>query len=354
MTHQGIRGSARWGTALAALIGGGAVVLLGQQAPQDAEGFRFRTGVELVNVTATVTDQSGRFVSGLTKDDFRIVEDGQPQSISHFSADRVPVSLGIVLDTSGSMAGSKMTAAQNAIDRFLFELLDADDEIFIYRFSNQPDLVQDWTSDRRRLSAVLNRIVPSGGTAMYDAVAEAVPLATTGTRRKKAVLLISDGNDTNSSASVEEVKQLVRETEVLVYAIGIDGRSTTTQNAPRIPTGRRTPMPFPFPIPGRSRPPWGFPQPPSLPGSGGVTARDERVNVAALREITDDSGGRTEIVRSAADLDPATTGVADELSRQYYLGYASTGRRDGRWHSITVNVDNPAYRVRARRGFIAS
>jgi D-serine dehydratase len=82
--------------------------------------------------------------------------------------------------------------------------------------------------------------------------------------------------------------------------------------------------------------------------------RDERVNIAALRELTDESGGRTEVVRSAADLDPATAGVADELSRQYYLGYASTGKRDGRWHTITVDVDNPAYRVRARRGFIAS
>jgi D-serine dehydratase len=85
-----------------------------------------------------------------------------------------------------------------------------------------------------------------------------------------------------------------------------------------------------------------------------VTVRDERVNVAALREMTDDSGGRTEIVRSAADLDPATAGVASELNRQYYLGYASTGKRDGRWHSIQVAVDNPSYRVRARRGFIAS
>jgi VWFA-related protein len=352
---QRIRGSAHWPLAVAALIGGGAV-LLGQQAPQDGEGFRFRTGVELVNVTATVTDQTGRFVGGLTKDDFSIVEDGQPQSISHFSADRVPVSLGIVLDTSGSMAGSKMRSATSAIDRFLFELLDADDEIFIYRFSNQPDLLQDWTTDRGLLSRALSRIVPNGGTAMYDAVAEAVPLAATGTRRKKAVLIISDGNDTNSQASVEEVKHLVRETEVLVYAIGIDGRTEMSQNTPRVPTRRRTPIPFPFPIPGGGRPPWGFPQPPQtpLPGSGRVMVRDERVNIAALRELTDESGGRTEVVRSAADLDPATAGVADELSRQYYLGYASTGKRDGRWHTITVDVDNPAYRVRARRGFIAS
>jgi hypothetical protein len=81
---------------------------------------------------------------------------------------------------------------------------------------------------------------------------------------------------------------------------------------------------------------------------------DDRVNVAALRDMTDDSGGRTEIVRSIRDLDPATAGIADELSKQYYLGYPSTGKRDGRWHSIRVEAKNGAYRVRARRGYVAS
>ena len=78
------------------------------------------------------------------------------------------------------------------------------------------------------------------------------------------------------------------------------------------------------------------------------------MNVAALRDITDDSGGRTEIIRRPADLDPATAGIADELSKQYYLGYASTGVKDGRWHTIRVEVRNPSYHVRARRGFVAT
>ena len=81
---------------------------------------------------------------------------------------------------------------------------------------------------------------------------------------------------------------------------------------------------------------------------------DDRVNVSALREITDDSGGRTEIVRTARDLDPATAGIADELSRQYYIGYPSTGAKDGRWHTIRLDLRNPSYHVRARRGFIAT
>jgi hypothetical protein len=78
------------------------------------------------------------------------------------------------------------------------------------------------------------------------------------------------------------------------------------------------------------------------------------VNVSALRDITDDSGGRTELVRSAYDLDPATAGIADELSKQYYLGYPATGAKDGRWHSIRVEVTRADYRVRARRGFVAA
>ena len=102
-------------------------------------GFRFKSGVELINVTATVSDASGRFVSGLRQEDFLVYEDDQPVTVTHFSAERVPVSLGIVLDTSGSMAGEKIEAARSALDRFLFELLDRDDEIFLYRFSQRAD-----------------------------------------------------------------------------------------------------------------------------------------------------------------------------------------------------------------------
>ena len=83
------------------------------------------------------------------------------------------------------------------------------------------------------------------------------------------------------------------------------------------------------------------------------TRSDDRVNVASLRDMTDDSGGRTEIIRGPRDLDPATAGIADELSKQYYLGYQSTGKKDGRWHSIRVEAHNRNYRVRARKGYIA-
>jgi Ca-activated chloride channel family protein len=322
--------------------------------------FRFRTGVELINVTATVTDQNGRFVSGLRQDDFRVYQDDQQQPITHFNAERVPVSLGIALDTSGSMDGEKMAAAREALNSFLAQLNDPNDEVFLYRFDSVPMLVEGWTRDKRRLSYELERMQPRGGTALYDAVAEAIPLAQAGHNRKKALVIISDGNDTSSRTDIVSLKQLIRETEVLVYAIGIDSQNTYSYFPAAMSQRRqppRLPIPLPFPIPGggrRNPPPSPPPSwPPSNPRSG-RNANEDRVNVLALREITDDSGGRTEIVRTARDLDPATSGIADELSRQYYLGYPSTGVKDGRWHTIRVDLRNPTYRVRARRGFVAT
>jgi VWFA-related protein len=334
----------------------------GQPPAQGPEGFKFKTGVELVNVTATVTDASGRFVSGLTKDDFRVYDEGEPQPITHFSSERVPVSLGIVLDTSGSMEGEKMRAAREALDRFLFQLLDPQDEVFLYRFDNAPELVEGWTNDKRRISESLGRIQPRGGTALYDTVAEAVQMAQQGRNRKKAVVIISDGNDTSSHTDVVSVKQLIRETEVLVYAIGIDGGTISyISNNSQQPQRRQPPprMPIPFPFPGRRPPQMPPPQPPQGPSGGGNprwprSGMDDRVNVAALRDITDDSGGRTEIIRWARDLDPATAGIADELSKQYYIGYAATGPKDGRWHTIRVDVRQGSYHVRARRGYVAA
>lgn len=326
-----------------------ALFLLAAVAPlaaQTQEGFSFRSGVELINVTATVTDGDGRFVSGLRKEDFSVYEDGEPQTITHFSNERVPVSLGIVLDTSGSMTPDKMSAARSAIDRFIHDLLGPDDELFFMEFANRPDLVQEWTTDRRAISRAVARVSPAGGTSMYDAIADAVPLAGVGRHSKKAILVISDGNDTNSRISIGELRYVIRESEVLVYALGVDGTAVYTRQ-PTI----QLPIPMPFPIPGQPRR-----RLPPIVGGGGTRVRtgSERVNADALRQITDDTGGRTEIVRGFGDLDGATARLTDELSKQYYLGYASTGKKDGRWHTIRVDVKDRRLAVRARRGYVAS
>jgi Ca-activated chloride channel homolog len=183
--------------AAAGIVAGAVTLLVSNSHPAGQEPLRFRTGVELINVTATVTDRSGRFVSGLTQSDFVVYEDDQPVEVTHFSAERVPVSLGIVLDTSGSMGGQKIAGARAALDRFLFDLLGPEDELFLYRFDTRPHLVEGWTTDRDRISDALRRIRPDGATALYDAVAEALPLLRSGRHRKKALLVISDGIDTN-------------------------------------------------------------------------------------------------------------------------------------------------------------
>jgi len=331
---------------------------------------RFKAGVEVVSVSATVTDVNGRFVRNLTRDDFVIYEDGVAQPVLFFSAERVPVSLGLALDTSGSMAGEKIRAARAALGKFLVDLLGPEDQVFVYRFSDEPVLVQGWTTDRRQLPRLLGDIHPSGETALYDTVAESIPLAQGGQHRKKALVLISDGNDTGSDTLFTDVQRQIRESEILVYAVGIDANAETGRVAPSPVRPRFPPIGIGFPRgggwggPGGGRVPPSRPLPPAPPGpglppigggsGGGNWNLDEPVNEAALRALTDDSGGRTEIVRSARDLTPATTSIADELSRQYYLAFQSQAPRDGRWHDIRVEVRKGLYHVRARRGFVAS
>jgi|SoiMethySBSTD1v2_1073268.scaffolds.fasta_scaffold02495_5 Ca-activated chloride channel homolog len=318
------------------------------------DGFKFRSGVELVNVTATVTDDTGRFVSGLRKEDFTVYDNGAKQEVMYFSSERVPVSLGIVLDVSGSMTPDKMSYARAAIDRFIFDLLSPDDELFFMEFNTRGRITQQWTKDRRQISRAVSRANSSGGTAMYDAVSDALPLASAGENRKKALLVISDGNDADSEMSIAELRQQIRESEVLVYALGVDGtsRGSSRRTGGTVsPPPVQLPIPFPFPFPGGKRP--AFPQ---VTGGifGGRVTNAERVNEDALRQMTDDTGGRTEIVRGFDSLDAATARIADELSKQYYLGYANNGDKDGRWHTIRVELRDRRLNVRARRGYVAS
>ena len=317
-----------------------------QSSVSSQSSASFQSGVELINVTATVTDGEGRFVSGLRKEDFRVYEDGELQEITHFNSDRSPVSLGIALDTSGSMTSDKMSAARAAIDRFVYDLLESEDELFFLQFANRPHVIQEWTTDRRAISRAVARVLPAGGTALYDAIAASIPIASIGEHPKKALLVISDGNDTNSRMDVRELREMIRESEVLVYALGVDG---TTPAARRTPTIQLPPFPFPIPRRGPQR---RFPTGGSSANRARTTA--ERVNADALRQITDDTGGRTEVVRGFAGLEGATARLADELSKQYYLGYASPGKNDGRWHDIRVEVRDRGLAVRARRGYIAS
>ena len=148
------------------------------QAPdRPAPPRPYRGGVDLITLNVSVTDRQQRFVTDLGKQDFTVLEDGRPQAVSFFAYSGVPLTVAIVLDTSGSMEGEKMLAAKQALQRFLFELLGDEDEVFLYRFDNRPELVQAWTRDKDQIATELRRIRPRGATTLYDAVAEAIPLA---------------------------------------------------------------------------------------------------------------------------------------------------------------------------------
>jgi Ca-activated chloride channel family protein len=274
--------------------------------PLVAQSFRAR--IDVVQVTVTVVSADGRLITGLVKDDFQIFEDGVEQAITQFTDARVPVSLGLLLDASDSMRGGPVKDARAALDRFVGELLYTEDEAFVATFNHRPSLAKPWTIPPSALQDVLVDLRPTGGTAIYDALAETAGLFDNRRHVRAALVLVSDGADTASDRSLRQALDEVRRSDAFVYAIAIDS-------------------------------------PDALEST--------RVNPAALREITGLTGGYTEVVRTAADLGPATARIADELNSQYTVGYASPRPPDGSWRSIRVRLPGRDYVARARRGYYA-
>ncbi len=260
-------------------------------------------------VTATVLDASGALASGLTRDDFDVVEDGTTQQITHFSGDRVPVSVGLLLDISDSMMGQRIREARAAVSHFLFELLSHDDEFFVMAFNHASQLVVPWTNEVDQAAKRLEMVRPWGSTAIYDAVLAALPEFERRRRQRAAMVLISDGADTASDATVRDVRRQLLRSDAFVYAVAVD-------------TPDRRPI-------------------------------NRTIDPYALREITDDSGGRTEVVRDTSELGAATARIAEDLNHQYVLGYSPGHQADGKYHSIRVRVKREGYKVRARRGYVA-
>jgi VWFA-related protein len=256
-----------------------------------------------------VLDAEGRLATDLPREAFELYDDGNLQPITQFTRERVPVSLGLLLDVSDSMYGRRLVEARTAVSRFLFELLDPSDEFFVYGFNHAPKLVSAWTRDAALVGSRLEALQASGGTAVYDAVLASLPLFKSRSQPRAALVVISDGADTASDATVHDVRSALVRTDAFVYAIAIDSSDRHPINT--------------------------------------------RVNPTALREMTDDSGGRTEIVTDSADLAGATARVADELNSQYVFGYNAPHGADGEYHSIRVRVRSGGYRVRARRGYVA-
>jgi Ca-activated chloride channel homolog len=292
-----------------------------------------RVDVRLVNIVATVTDGRGRYVPGLTAEDFIVEEDSVRQKIAHFSQDQnIPVSVGIVLDTSGSM-DRKIQTAVDAVDRFI-RTIHADDDIFLMTFSNEPILRQDFTNDRNKLSKALKSVRVTGGTAMYDALNEALIKMHSGAHEKRAILLISDGADTSSRLKFGQALQAVRESELLIYCLGIASDTYA---------GRNEHVPFTWPLPR------------VLGGKRPVTSRRDAVDMDILDGFADNSGGRAVLLSDSwvgrgNEIDKVLTQVADELRSQYTLGYYPTAADDGQFHSVRVRTKT-GLPVRSRTGY---
>jgi VWFA-related protein len=283
--------------------------LVAAQQPAFRDPRLYRSSIALTGVNATVRDGEGRLVAGLPREAFDIYDDGELQAISQFTNERVPVGLGLLLDISDSMFGRRITDARAAVERFLFDLLGSEDEYFVMTFNHRPHALTTWTNAPDLVRHAMDQVRPTGGTAVYDAVIAAVPMFEKRSRERAALVIISDGADTASDASLRNVRSSLARTDAFVYAVAIDSPDRKAINT--------------------------------------------RVNAIALQEITDDSGGRTEVVHSSADLADATGRIAEELNSQYLIGYVSPHASDGQFHTIRVRVRGTDYKVRARNGYVA-
>ena len=287
------------------LIIGASATLAAQQSGLPV----FRSSIELTTVTATVQTAEGQLVEGLPRESFALFEDGVPQQITHFTNERVPVSLAVLLDTSDSMFGQRLQDARLAISQFVPGLIDRGDEFAIVAFNHKQNVLTQWTSEGARAGEVMAPIRPFGSTAIYDALLASLPLAATRNRQRAALLVVSDGADTASDSTLREVRTQLLRTDAFIYAVAIDPAARRPINAP--------------------------------------------VNVGALSEITDQSGGRTELVHNTSEIGAALADIANELNHQYLIGYTSSHGNDGKYHSIRVRVPDTDYRVRARNGYVA-
>jgi Ca-activated chloride channel family protein len=336
------------------------LAIMGSAACAAVLAAQLKVDVALVNVVATVTDGRGRYVAGLSQEDFILEEDGEPQQISHFTySDDVPVSMGIVLDASGSME-RKISTATSAVERFT-RMIHEDDDIFLMTFADTPRLRQDFTDDRQAFAAALRQLRVAGGTALYDALAEGLRKVRTGKHSKKAILLITDGQDTSSYLDFDRAASHVRESEILVYALGIAPSFEAMSERVPVPTGPRTGPST------RRRPRINIPGIPGIPDwpfelqqrrrpAPGSQAGMDTVDMDVLNAFADASGGKAWLLSSNTDrnnrMQDALDEIADELRNQYSIGYYPPHPlKDGKWHRIEIRTTNPRYNVRARKDY---
>jgi Ca-activated chloride channel family protein len=283
--------------------------LSAQQSRPEQTPHRVNIDVDLVLATATVLDREGRYVTSLEKEHFEIAEDKVEQDIVYFSSEDIPISVGIIFDVSGSMKDKLKTAVQAAMTFMKGGM--PDDEYFLVEFSDKPTEIAGFTSDIEEIQSRFMFSKAKGRTALFDAVYMGLSRLEEGNNTKKALLLITDGEDNRSRYTFSNVKEYIKEKDVQLYAIGIS--------------------------------------------SGLITAEAEQGR-ALLRDLAAITGGNAFFPPSIGQLENICRLIALELKNQYVLGYHSTNTaKDGKWRKIKVTAEFPDNKltVRAKSGYYA-
>ncbi|CAN5184951.1 hypothetical protein BH20ACI1_BH20ACI1_32310 [soil metagenome] len=271
--------------------------------------------IDLVTLTLTVTDYYSRYVTGLKKDNFKIYDQGEEQEITFFSDTDAPVSIGILFDVSGSMSKEKIVKARNALEKFI-NTSHPNDEYFLIAFNSRAQLLLDRTRDGEAVLRKLTLVQAKDNTALYDAVYLGTERVTRGTHQKKAILIISDGQDNSSRYSFKEVRRLMKESDVVIYSVGImDNRD-----------------------------------------AGSMVGMQGQAFLDSLSSVT---GGKSFYPQTNVELDEIFERIAIELRHQYSIGYTPKDfKPDGEWHKVKVKVKPPRgfprLTVRYRDGYIAA
>jgi Ca-activated chloride channel family protein len=270
---------------------------------------------DLVTLTLTVTDQYGRYVSGLNKNAFTILDNNQEQEITFFSDTDAPISIGILFDVSGSMSGDKIQRARKALERFI-NTSHPMDEYFLIAFNTRAQLLLDRTRNGEAVLEKLTLVQPKHNTALYDACYLGIERVTRGSHQKKALLIISDGQDNSSRYNFGEVRRLMKEADVTVYAVGIvDGADASS--------------------------------------ALGIQGQ------AFLDELSGVTGGKSFYPQTNVEMDEIFERIALELRHQYSIGYTPKDfTLDGKWRKVKVKVKPPRglprLIVRSREGYYAT
>jgi Ca-activated chloride channel family protein len=276
----------------------------------------FRSAIDVVSMNVTVTDSTNKYITDLTEKDFEIFEDGVKQDLTLFNRTNLPVALSLLIDTSSSME-DRMATAQDAAVGFVRKLRPTDLGEVI-GFDSRAEVLQKFTSSTTELEQAIRKTVAGGSTSLNNAIyislkgLKKIPIKQEDEIRRQAIILLSDGEDTSSLVTFEDVLDLARRSETAIYAIGL------------------------------------------MEDSAGGQSKGFREATYALRQLTNDTGGRAFFPADIKSLASVYGQIYDELSSQYTIGYTSKNpRRDGAWRRLVVRVNRPNVQARTKQGYFA-